>query len=235
MGESIEKNGHHDESNGNGEIVPEAEIEEVDALAPEQVESETEQDTPTSPKVTDKRRFARLLGFGFGAGGAGDSEVEPSRERLPAYVEELKERAERVEAAARAETDAARARLERHYEGRLASARADVVEGMLPVLDNLDRALAVEGAQESPLFEGVAATRDQFLKKLVELGVEQVPAEGESFDPEVHEAVDSMDVDNEELDGRIIEVLRRGFRMGERLVRPSIVRVGRFAGRSTDE
>jgi molecular chaperone GrpE len=230
MGESIEQNGRHDDANGNGEIVPEAEIEQVDETAPEQVGSEDEQESSTTPKVVDKRRFARLLGFGFGSGGQGDMDVEPTRERLPAYVEELKERAERVQAEARAETDAARARLERHYEGRLASARADVVEGILPVLDNLDRALAVEGARESPLFEGVAATRDLFLKKLVELGVEQVPAEGEVFDPEVHEAVDSMDVDNEEIDGRIVEVLRRGFRMGERLVRPSIVRVGRFSG-----
>jgi molecular chaperone GrpE len=236
MGERSEQNGHHDEAVGNGEIVPEAEVEQVDVIGPEQVEGEEEQDAPTTPKVVDKRRFARLLGFGFGAGGqGGEADAEPARERLPAYVEELKERAERVQAEARAETDAARARLERHYEGRLASARADVVEGILPVLDNLDRALAVEGAQESPLFEGVAATRDLFLKKLVELGVEQVPAEGESFDPEVHEAVDSIDVDNEDLDGRIIELLRRGFRMGERLVRPSIVRVGRFTGGSTDE
>jgi molecular chaperone GrpE len=66
-----------------------------------------------------------------------------------------------------------------------------------------------------------------FLKRLADLGVEPVPAVGEPFDPEVHEAVDEVAVDDPTLDGRVVAELQRGFRFGDRLVRPAIVRVGR--------
>jgi molecular chaperone GrpE len=236
MGESIEQTGLDEGMPADGDPTEEtrdgSDVGEGATGAARELEDQAadEKETATSPKVVDKRRFARLLGFGFNSSGqGGESDVETPRERLPAYVEELKERAERVQAEARAETDAARARLERHYEGRLASARADVVATILPVFDNLERALGVAGAEESPLYEGLVATRDQFLKKLVELGVEVVPAAGEVFDPQLHEAVDSVEVEDAELDGRIVEVLQKGFQFGDRLVRPAIVRVGRAA------
>jgi len=213
-------------------VAPEESAEQATgASSLDEAAAENGAEDASAPKVVDKRRFARLLGFGFGTSAQeADEEDDPPRERLPAYVEELKERAERLQAQARAETDAARARLERHYEGRLASARADVIGAVLPVLDNLERALAVPGAEESALFEGVAATRDQFVKTLVELGAEPVGGEGSVFDPEVHEAVDTIPVDSADLDGLIVQVLQRGYRFEGRLVRPSIVRVGRFDG-----
>lgn len=64
------------------------------------------------------------------------------------------------------------------------TAKAEMAAGMLDVLDNLDRALGVQGADESPLHEGLVATRDLFLRKLVEMGVdEQVPGVGEPLIP----------------------------------------------------
>ena len=191
---------------------------------------ETNQEPESAPaseiRVVDKRRFARLLGFG-GAEPAID-EVEPRRRsRLPTKLEELELRAERAEAHARAEIEAARGRLERYYEGRLAQSRAEIVAGLLDVYDNLERALSTPGAEESPLYEGVAATRDLFVRRLAELGVEPVPAAGEPFDPELHEAVEEAEVDDPELDGRVVAELARGFRAGDRLVRPASVRVGR--------
>lgn len=177
-------------------------------------------------KVVDKRRFKRFLGFG----GASDADPEPERERLPSFVEQLKQRAEAAEAGARAEVEAARARLERHFESRVTTARAEMAAGLLDVLDNLDRALSVPGAAESPLFEGVTATRDVFVRKLGEMGVVEVPGVGEPFDPEIHEAIDEADVADPAMDGRIAGVLQRGFRTAERLVRPAFVRVGRYHG-----
>jgi molecular chaperone GrpE (heat shock protein) len=229
MGEELEHNGNQ---------VDEAAEPGVAAHGEASVDAETdaaEHDASSAPKVVDKRRFARLLGFGFGAGGqASDLESEATRERLPSYVDELRDRAERAQAEARAETDAAKARLERHYEGRLAAARAEVIATILPVLDNLELALAVPDAEASVLYDGVVATRDQFVKQLAELGAEPVAGEGAPFDPEVHEAVDTVPVDNAASDGRITDVLRRGFKVGERLVRPSIVRVGRFVESSSN-
>jgi molecular chaperone GrpE len=191
-------------------------------------------------KVVDKRRFARFLGRAASAAPQPAPPAEPEGERLPTFVEELKaraeraeaelkERAERAEARARAEVEAARARLERHYEARLASARAELVEGLLGVLDNLDRALEAPGASDDSLYEGVAATRDLFLKTLGGLGLEAVASVGEPFDPEVHEAVDEVAVADAEEDGKVVAELRRGFRLGDRLVRPAAVRVGRAA------
>jgi molecular chaperone GrpE len=200
-------------------------IEEMeDEARPERAETATEAERPSEVKVVDKRRFARLLGFGAGAA---VDEPASERERLPSYVEELKQRADRAAEQARAEVEAARARLERYYDARIESARVDLAAGLLEVFDNLERALEVPGAPESPLYEGVAATRDIFLKRLAEMGVEPIAAVGEPFDPELHEAVDEVAVEDAELDGRVVDELQRGFRSGDRLVRPAKVRVGR--------
>ena len=177
-------------------------------------------------RVVDKRRFARLLGF---ASGEPDPDAGPSRRsRLPSHVEELERRAERAEAHARLEIEAARSRRERYCDGQLAQARAEMAASLLDVYDNLERALGIEGAAESPLFEGVAATRDLFLRRLAELGVEPIEAAGEPFDPELHEAVERQEVDDPALDGRVVAELARGFRCGGRLVRPAHVRVGQY-------
>jgi molecular chaperone GrpE len=186
---------------------------------------ETEPTATSEVKVVDKRRFARLLGFG--SADADPAAGSSRRSRYPSHVEELERRAERAEALARAEIEAARGRLERYYDAQLVQARADIVAGLLDVYDNLERALGAPGARESPLYEGVAATRDLFLRRLAELGVEPIPATGEPFDPQLHEAVEQEVVDDPELDGRVLAELARGFRCGDRLVRPAAVRVGR--------
>jgi molecular chaperone GrpE (heat shock protein) len=190
-------------------------------------------------RVVDKRRFARILGFGStpeptAEEDRDDAETSAEAHRLPSYVEELRERTERAEAAvaaaaaqARGEVEAARSRLERHYETRVEGARAELVASMLDVFDNLERALEAPGAAESPLFEGVSATRDIFLKKLAALGVEPIETEGARFGPELHEAVDEALVDDEALDGHVVSEYQRGFRIGDRLVRPARVRVAR--------
>lgn len=194
------------------------------------VADDVEIEQPAEVKVVDKRRFARLLGFGGSEDATDVVESDPAESRLPSYVDELKRRVEAAESNSRAEVEAARSRLERHYESQLLTARAETAAGLLDVLDNLDRALGVSGASESPLYEGVAATRDLFMRKLTEMGVEPVPGVGEPFDPEKHQALEEVDVDDRALDGKVIEVLQRGFRTAERLVRPAFVRVGRWAG-----
>lgn len=180
-------------------------------------------------KVVDKRRFARLLGFGGGAA-AEERRVPTYVAQLEEQLERLKGRAAEVEATSRAEVEAARQRLERHFEARLQTARADLVAGLLGVLDTLERALETPGAPESPLYDGILATRDMFVRQLGELGAEPVPALGEPFDPVVHEAVDEVEVSDARSHGRVVVELRRGFKMGDRLVRPAAVRVGRYTG-----
>jgi molecular chaperone GrpE len=203
---------------------------QVDGGALPELEEEPEE---REVRVTDKRRFARMLGFGPEPepGAVEEVEEEPETEapRVPAYVEELQRRVEAAEARSRAEVEAARTRLERHFETRLESARADLAASLLEVYDNLERALETPGAPESPLYEGILATRDIFLRKLAELGVEPIAAAGEPFDPELHEAIDQVPVDDADADGRVVAEYQRGFRLGDRLVRPARVRVGRHA------
>src|SRR3982751_1888444 len=94
------------------------EEQQVDETPRPAAAPQVEAERPAEVKVVDKRRFARLLGFGATPA----AESEPEAERLPSYVEELKQRAERAAEASKAEVEAARNRLERHYETRLAAA-----------------------------------------------------------------------------------------------------------------
>lgn len=96
-----------------------------------------------------------------------------------------------------------------------------VIEELLPVLDNFERAIAHgEGG------EGVQLVFKDFRAALERLGLEEVPAEGVAFDPNVHEAVESREVEGLE-EAAIIEVYRRGYMLKEQLIRPAMVVVGR--------
>ena len=88
-----------------------------------------------------------------------------------------------------------------------------------------------EGADPDSLLEGISRTANSFEISLANANVEPVPAVGEAFDPELHEAVDTAEVDPE-MDGRVIEEYSRGFRMGDRLLRPARVKVGRSASQA---
>lgn len=107
---------------------------------------------------------------------------------------------------------------------------ARFVRDLLPVLDNLERALAAARQATAPealaLRQGVELTARQFLDVLRSHGIEPVEAAGRPFDPHVHEAFDQVETDAVP-DGHVVEELARGFRQGERLIRPALVRVAR--------
>ena len=104
----------------------------------------------------------------------------------------------------------------------------DTITALLPVLDNLDRALTVpEDGSAKDVLVGVGMVRRQFLSTLEELGVRIIPTEGASFDPALHDAVETVPVEDPELDGRILEEVTRGYRTDERVLRASRVTVGK--------
>ena len=108
-------------------------------------------------------------------------------------------------------------------------ATARVLEDLLPVLDNFERAIAHgEGG------EGVQLVFKDFAAALERLGLEEVAAEGAAFDPNVHEAVESRETEGLE-EPTIIEVYRRGYMHKDRLIRPAMVVVGRPADKQEDE
>ncbi len=100
---------------------------------------------------------------------------------------------------------------------------------MLEVLDNLDRALDAtrQAAAPDTLLQGVEMVRRQFLSKLEGLGVIRIDATGESFDPTAHEAVSTVPAASPAEDGRIVGVIRHGYRIGTDILRPASVAVAR--------
>ena len=120
-----------------------------------------------------------------------------------------------------AEFDNYRKRAARDQESLVARAAERVVKELLPVLDDLERALvAADDHQEAKLEEGVRLVHRSLADTLRREGLEEIPTEG-AFDPHVHEALLSQPSDAEE--GSVIEVLQKGYRLGDRVLRPARV------------
>lgn len=102
-------------------------------------------------------------------------------------------------------------------------ASSSLVEKLLPVIDNLDRALAK--ADENDAFvEGVVMTRKELLKVLANEGLEEIPSDGCEFDHNIHQAVLAEDSDEVE-SNHIIETFQKGYKLNGRLLRPAMVKV----------
>jgi molecular chaperone GrpE len=126
-----------------------------------------------------------------------------------------------------AEIENSRKRLERDKTDYYQRTRAEVVLELLPVLDNFDRALASleisEGDAEA-LRHGVELIHKQLKGALTKLGLQPVEALGRAFDPNVHEAVTVEPTDEHE-ENTVIEEVERGYKLGDRLLRPAKVKV----------
>ena len=122
-----------------------------------------------------------------------------------------------------AEYDNYRKRSQKEKENAWTSAKADTAKEFLPVYDNLERALKQETADEA-YAKGVQMIMTQLKNVLEKLGIEEIPAQGEAFDPNVHNAV--MHIDDEELGENVVaEVFQTGFRIGEKVIRHAMVKV----------
>ena len=108
--------------------------------------------------------------------------------------------------------------------------KANFISALLPVLDNLQRATAAADAASSPevIAEGIRRTASSFEEALAAAGVEPIDAVGETFDPKLHEAIETVEGAPED-EGKIIAQHTRGYRIGDRLLRPARVKVGRYA------
>lgn len=195
-----------------------------------------DQDQEVKIRVTDKRFWVQ------------EGEDTPARESSsslkPTYVEELEtsraaaeKKVEEVIASYRefrdkseAENRQARERIRNEYEKRLQQARGETVEKFIDIFENFERALL--HARKSPdregLLKGVELIHTQFGGILAELGLEEVAEPGESYDPELAEAVAVTEVSQSEEDNLILEVVRKGYRLNGKLVRPARVRVGQL-------
>ena len=147
------------------------------------------------------------------------AEVERERDE---YLNDLKRVA--------ADFENYRKRVARDQEGMVARAHERLVQELLPVLDDLERALeAAAQHEEAKLEEGVRLVHRELVEALTREGLVEVETEGQ-FDPHVHEALLSQPSEQE--DGSVIEVLQKGYRLGDRVLRPArvVVAAGRAEG-----
>ena len=182
-------------------------------------------------KVVDRRRWAH----------GEDAVADPRPPLKPTYVEELELRAASAEKQAQEylakyrqasqEFEDARARMRKELAKDAERSRRDVLASLLEVVDNLDRAIeaATKARKDTgdPLLQGVDMVRQQFLAKLEGFGVKRIDALGAAFDPLLHEAVTTVPADDDAGDGRIVGVIAHGYRIGDEILRPALVAVGK--------
>lgn len=143
---------------------------------------------------------------------------EQNTEMIPKQdYDELDDRYKRM----LAEFENFKKRSSKEREGLYNSILSDVVEVMLPVVDNLENAAKAETADES-YKQGVELVLKQFKDVLKNKGVEEIKAVGETFDPELHEAVSSIQDDNLG-EKEIAQEYRKGYKIGSRVIRHSMV------------
>lgn len=209
------------EEKKDNDVIDNAEVkkEETEAEAKQQVEAEVIEDSKeevlneeelndTAEKREDEMKKYR----------ESKKEAEKEMEKLHEEINSMNDKYLRLVA----EYDNFRRRTIKEKENIYADACADVLKEVLPVLDNLERAIQAEGNAED-LKKGVEMTVSQFKSALEKLGVEEIPANGD-FNPNVHNAV--MHIEDENLGAnQIAEVFQKGYKKGEKILRHSMVKV----------
>lgn len=123
-----------------------------------------------------------------------------------------------------AEFENFRKRTNQEKQGMYNNGVRDTIEKFLPVVDNFERAVAATEDKESSTYKGIEMILKQMLEVMTSMGVEEIPAEGEPFDPNVHAAV--MHVEDEGCDENVVvEVFQKGYKHGDKVIRPSMVKV----------
>jgi len=150
------------------------------------------------------------------------------REAAEAKLVGVQAKFEAAKANLEKETADMRARLMKTLEDRSKQGQFNFLTTLLPVLDNLNFAIAASEKDPSldHLRDGVKGTARSFEQALMSVGVEPIASTGAKFDPEQHEAVDMVAVEPED-DGKIVAEYSRGYKFGDKLLRPARVQVGK--------
>ena len=128
------------------------------------------------------------------------------------------------------EMTAFKARLERQASLREQILKGDVVSKLFEPLENLRLSIDAldRGGVDKELLGGVNATHKGFSEGFKSMGLEEINAQGERFDPNQHEALTTMPVEEAALDQRVVQVFSAGYRVGTRVIRPARVVVGAY-------
>lgn len=150
------------------------------------------------------------------------AEEKKTEKKEPTVEDELKDTKEQLLRTA-AEYANFRARSAKEKEQTYSNAKGNVIAELLPVIDNLERALSQENSDYESLKKGVQMTMDGLKASLEKLGVEAYGESGEAFDPNYHNAV--MHIEDESLGENVItDVFQKGYKINDRIIRPAMVK-----------
>jgi len=189
-------------TNGKSEIEP----QELDAQHELPPADDADEAIGDSPQLGERAQTER------------DSELEKLKAERDSAIDRL--------ARLQAEFENARKRAAREQQDFREYALADAVKALLPTLDSFERALKASEAEKSEFRGGVELIYKQLQDALAKLGLRGIPAKGEPFDPHLHQAVEMVDTDEVE-DHHVLDELQRGYKLKDRLLRPSMVKVAR--------
>ncbi|MGH9327822.1 MAG: nucleotide exchange factor GrpE [Terriglobia bacterium] len=184
-------------------------------------------------KRSEKAKITEIPSAEETPAATGESEQEAARrlqlpEDLPAAYEKLlAEKAELYDRLlrAQAELDNFRKRIQREKEEFLQHANTELISSLLPTLDSFERALEHRDAGvPAQFYEGLELIHRHLMEMLSRAGLRPVEASGKLFDPEVHQAVETVEVEGAR-DHEVVGELQRGYRLKHRLLRPAIVKV----------
>jgi molecular chaperone GrpE len=165
-----------------------------------------------------------------GPEGTGGKDGKDGKEDLEAKIAALeKDKKENWDRYLRSAADLEnlRKRQKRELDDARLESKGKVLKEMLPVVDNLERAIehATQTAGTNPIVEGVQLVLRQFLTAFERLDVTPIEAGGQPFDPNLHEAISQQESDQPP--GTVMQVLQRGYKSGDRLLRPALVVVAK--------
>ena len=200
------------------ELVDEKEIEDVEEeIGAKEETAEAEKDAQADEKDDKKKKRS------FGKKPKSDTVTVKKKEwdEMTAACAEYLDAAKRI----KAEFDNFRKRNETVRSDSYNEGVAQAVLMMLPVLDNLERAQETFAEAEEGQRQGMELILRQMMDSLEKLGVEMIPAEGVKFDPNLHQAVMQIEAGEDQESGDVAQVLMKGYRMGDKVLRYAMVAV----------
>ncbi|MGY8765975.1 MAG: nucleotide exchange factor GrpE [Nitrospinaceae bacterium] len=198
--------------------------------------NDKKKDVPPKMKVLDRRHWVDEDENSDSKG----SSKDVIEDRLPNFVEQLKQDAEEKDKRLReyisaykdknAENDEFRIRLQKENETRLDQFKAILFAKLIPILDNLNRAAqsASQTKDLNSLQEGIDLVINQFIRELKDNGVEPITSVGQKFDPKAHEVFLTVETEDATQDEMIIEELEPGYKFKEKLIKAAKVKIAKL-------
>ena len=183
----------------------------AEEIAPDAHDEETVSEAETEKQSKSEKKKQKKLEDTL-------TELEAKLEAKDKEIAELNDRYMRMAA----EYDNFRKRSAKEKDGIYSDAYADVLKAILPIIDNLERAVGVEGAEA--VAKGLEMTLKGAAEALEKMGVEAFGAEGDAFDPNMHNAMMMVD-DESHKEGEIVTVFQKGYKKGDKIIRYAMVTV----------